>query len=333
MRVTIVGAAGVGALATSFAEGATQLAHEAAVIDVPDLAGGSRALFLARRVHLEEMVATPVKLRLRRTLEALQPDLVLVVKGRFLSARSVSRLRHELNVPILNYYPDHPLWPGHDDAQMVEALEEYDELLVWGHELAARLRERGLRQVRVIPFGYDANVYSPRPDGLPFRWDAAVIGQCYEQRLRFTEALAEFELHVTGLGWSRAAADGPLAGKVGEQTLPGRETCSRYWRSRVALNVLADSNVPAHNMRSYEIPASRTAMVATRTPDHEALFGEDGAMLVSTPQEAREAVGMLLADDELRERIARTGRERVEPHTYAARMREVLAPWERKLLA
>jgi spore maturation protein CgeB len=82
-------------------------------------------------------------------------------------------------------------------------------------------------------------------------------------------------------------------------------------------------------MRTFEVPASRTAMVATRTPEHEALFGEEGAVLVSTPDEAREAVRELVADDERRARIARVGRERVEPHTYTARMREILAPWSR----
>ena len=132
---------------------------------------------------------------------------------------------------------------------------------------------------------------------------------------------------MTGLGWRRAAAGGPLAGRVDDRSLPGRETCKGYWRSRAALNVLADPNVPAHNMRSYEIPASGTAMVATRTPDHEALFGDDGAMLVNTPDEIREAVQLLVADEALRKRVARIGRERVAEHTYTARLAELLAPW------
>jgi hypothetical protein len=68
-------------------------------------------------------------------------------------------------------------------------------------------------------------------------------------------------------------------------------------------------------------------MVATRTPEHEALFGEDGALLVDSPEEASEAVRALLADPGRREQVARTGRERVEPHTYANRMREILRPW------
>lgn len=327
MRLAIVGSAGVGALATCFANGARDHGHSAEVIDVPELAGGSRILFLARRVGADGVMSKPNVARLRRRLAQMQPDLVLVVKGRFLPAPAVRRLRGELGVPFLNYYPDHPLWPGYDDPQIVVALAEYDEVLLWGEVVADAVRGRGLSKVRVIPFAHDPAVYRPRPPHVRVRWDAAVVGQYYLERLRFAEALAEFDVLVTGLGWSRPAADGPLAGRVFDRSYGGVETCELYWRSHVALNILADCNVPAHNMRTFEIPASGTPMIATRTPEHEVLFGEDGAILVSTPDEARDALQALLEDDELRKATALRGRECVGSHTYAARMCQILEPW------
>jgi spore maturation protein CgeB len=114
---------------------------------------------------------------------------------------------------------------------------------------------------------------------------------------------------------------------VGDVSVGADETCGIYWRSGVGLNVLAEWNVPAHNMRSFEIPATGTVMVATRTPEHIELFGDDGAVLVSNPAEGRAAVDELLHDEEARASVAARGLERVRPHTFAARMGELLAPW------
>lgn len=325
----MVGSAGSGSLATSFADGARAEGHVADVHDFPELMAGSRSLFLSRRLGLDQLTARALLHRLRLQLEASSPDLVLVVKGRFLGAAFVRGLRRALNVPVLNYYPDHPLWPGHDDPEILAALLEYDEVLVWGSDLQTALEQRGVVRSRLVQFGYDPAVYRRRPATAAYRWDVAVVGQCYEQRLRFAEALVEFDVLVSGLGWSRAAAGGPLAGRTSDRSYPGADTCELYWGSRVAVNILADWNVPAHNMRTFEIPASETAMVATRTPDHETLFGEEGAVLVSSPEEARSAIGRLLADPERLKSVARIGRERIERHTYSRRMRDILAPWQR----
>jgi hypothetical protein len=141
------------------------------------------------------------------------------------------------------------------------------------------------------------------------------------------EALADRSLLLSGLGWTRATAGGPLAGRASEQSFDGPETCRLYWASRIGVNVLGDWNVPAHNMRTFEIPASGTAMVATRTPDHVAFLGEDGAAWIDGAEEARAAVLELLGDPDRRSEIAANGARRVGAHTYAARMETLLEPW------
>jgi len=80
-------------------------------------------------------------------------------------------------------------------------------------------------------------------------------------------------------------------------------------------------------MRTFEIPASRTVMIATRTPQHEALYGEEGAVLVDTPGEARSALLALAEDPERRESIAWEGHRRIAQHTYVERMASLLAAW------
>lgn len=329
MRVIVVGPEerGGGSLAAGLTRGADDAGHDAVLVSARTLIEGSGALIRARRVGVDSVLRRVYERDLERRLEAAAPDIVVVVKGRFIDARLVKRLRDSLACPIVNYYPDDPYASGLADPATAAALPAYDEVVTWAPHIAEALDRNGVRSVRVIRFAYDPALYRPPPAPLTSVWDAVLIGQCYPVRLRYVEALCDLNLFVTGLGWKAAAADGPLAGRVGGVSIPAVQTCETYWRARVALNVLHPVNVPAHNMRSFEIPATGTPMVATRTPEHVDLFGEDGAVLVDSPTELRSRLRALLDDPDELARIGARGLERVRPHTYAARMRELLAPW------
>ena len=105
----------------------------------------------------------------------------------------------------------------------------------------------------------------------------------------------------------------------------GREAARLYWSARVGVNVLDPQNLIGHNMRTWELPATGTASVVTRTDDHEALFGAGGAVLVDRPEQLRAAVDRLLADENEREAVGRAGREAVRDGTWQARARELAA--------
>jgi spore maturation protein CgeB len=329
LKLAIVGTDAPGSLASCLANGSRSLGHESVVVSADRLVSGWRPLILGRRFSGEDLVAWPLFRQLVSRLTRVQPDVILVVKGRFITAHAVDRLRAALRCPVINYYPDHPLWPGHSDGRLVDSLAAYDEVIVWAAHVAESLREHDVSQTRVIPFAYDPDVYRPAPEPVDAKWEVSLIGQCYPVRLEYAEAFADRNLFVSGLGWSSAASGRPLANRVADRSFTGTTTCRLYWSSAVSLNILSDWNYPAHNMRTFEIPAAGTVMVATRTPEHVDLLGEDGAVLVSNPKEARNAVLDLLFDPDRRRRIASLGRSRIAPHTYARRMAEVLEPWRR----
>jgi glycosyltransferase involved in cell wall biosynthesis len=325
LRLVIVGVQSDDSLGGALAAGARSLGHEATVVPADRLVSGWRPLIFGRRWTGEVVVAWPLFQRLEQQITAVNPDLVLVIKGRFVTADFVERLRKVLRRPVINYYPDHPLWDS--DSRLEAALEAYDEVIVWSAHVADAMKSKGMNAVRVVPFGYDSRIYRPPSAAVETRWEVSVIGQCYPARLRFAEALADRRIYASGLGWRQAVAGGPLAARVDDRTFAGRDTCAIYWSSMLSLNILADWNIPGHNMRTYEIPASGTVMVATRTPEHEALFGDDGAVLVDSPEEAKAATDELIYDEDRRKKIARTGRERVAPHTYTSRIATILERW------
>jgi len=327
LRLAIVASGNDSGLGASYVRAANSLGHDATLVPADELVAGGRGTALSRRLHAEMFVSRRLLQRLHNSLLKIRPSLVIVVKGRFMPRRWIESLRASLDVPILNYYPDHPLWPGYTDRRLREALFAYDEVLTWSENVAERLIDHGLQCVRVIPFAYDPVLYSASSEAVEPRWDASLIGQYYPSRLPFVLAVADHDLIVSGRGWRQGAARTPMKDRVQDRTYAGREICRIYWKSRAAFNILAPSNTQAHNMRTFEIPAARTVMIATRTPEHEALFGEDGAILVDSPDEARFALIALAEDSERRLAIAEEGHRRVSGHTYSERMALLLDKW------
>jgi spore maturation protein CgeB len=325
MRIAIVGADDNGSLTRSFVRGSRDRGHEAVAVFSDHLVAGWRPLFLARRLSAEAPLAALFLRSLERRLVEFAPELILVVKGRFITRASIDRIRARIGCPLLNYYPDHPLWPGHGDPALIAALRSYDEVVVWADHVAAALDSSGVN-TRVVGFGFDPGTYAPPAALLARRYDAVLIGQRYEERASFVSALSGMQALISGVGWKHT--EGGDSVFVDAKTFRGDEICRLYWHSAVALNILAPWNVPAHNMRTFEIPASETVMVATRTPEHERLFGDDAAILVDTPDEARARILALLDDDDGLHATAVRGRKAVAPFTYASRMDEILEPWK-----
>jgi spore maturation protein CgeB len=327
LRLAVVGSGDDSGLGASYVRAANALGHDATLVAADELVGGSRPIILSRRFRAEAIVCKPHLKRLHETLVRIAPSLLIVVKGRFLPRTWIEGLRESLRVPVVNYYPDDPLWPGQTDHQIRDALFAYDEVLTWSKSVAARLIEHGLEHVRVIPFAYDPALYSAPSRPVEPRWDASLIGQFYPTRLSFLLAVSDQDLLVSGRGWERGAAGTTIASRVSNRKYSGQEVCSVYWESKAAFNIVAPWNAQTHNMRTFEIPASRTVMITTRTPEHEALFGDGGAILVESPAEARSALMALEDDPERRLAIAKEGHRRISGHTYSERMASLLDKW------
>jgi glycosyltransferase involved in cell wall biosynthesis len=252
------------------------------------------------------------------------PDLVLVIRGRFLRARDVEHLRRLTGAPVVNYYPDNPLHGRLREAPFLRSLPAYDLVLVWCWGLAHQLDALGLRRpAGVVAFGYDPDLFAPAPAGTAPRFDVAFVGSGSPHRLEWVRQLADLRLALTGPGWRRLTRGTPLSRAVLPGKHWGRAAARVYWSAHVGINILDPQNLIGHNMRTWELPATGRASVVTRTKDHEQLFGAHGALLVEHPEELRAAVERLLADPLERETMGRTGRAAVARGTWRLRAREL----------
>jgi hypothetical protein len=284
-------------------------------------------LGLARRLGAEAAPSHLAAGRWVRRESVRRADAVIVVKGRFVPENVVERLRRG-GAAVINYFPDNPLYPDFYETALIKSLRAYDLVCVWSEPLAQKLRALSIR-ARMLPFGYDPGLYSTGDPAIECRWDVSFVGQWSEIREQHVKALDGVRVAVAGSGWERAGQL-PVGCSVLEGTWFGRRAADVYRQSRVGLNILHPQNAGAHNMRTWELPATGTAAVMTDSAFHRDLFGADGARLFNGADELRTHVIELLSDDALRGKVAATGRGAVKDGTYRRRMRR-LVEWIREL--
>jgi len=177
----------------------------------------------------------------------------------------------------------------------------------------------------VLPFAHDPTIHHPTETVPRYDCEVAFVGCWSEKRERLLSHLTGFDLQVRGPAWRDECTDTDLADRVAGGAVHGEEYTRAMSSADVVVNVVGDHNVPGHNRRTFEAPASGSPTVTTRTPGQATFFteGEDVAMY-DDGEELRAVVERYLADEGRRERVAANGREAVRPHTYEERMRTIL---------
>ncbi|MFA5890633.1 MAG: glycosyltransferase [Actinomycetota bacterium] len=252
-----------------------------------------------------------------RLIEAVrdhQPDVVLVTKGRGLSADGIARAR-KMGSRVAIYYPDNPLWRSGDSGGALDRLAAADLVLIWSHRLARAL-EPTVRAVTVVPFGYDHRWFRPAaPDAE--RSGIVFLGTWSLRRERFLSALAGLPLRVGGTGWLSRGIDG-ATGPVREQEA-GRLLAT----AAVGINLLHPQNTGAHNMRTREVAACGALELTDPGTDGTPLRDTESCFWFRSPEELRALAEKALADPARVSAIAREGQEAVIGETYDVRAAEI----------
>lgn len=192
----------------------------------------------------------------------------------------------------------------------------------------------GAREVAWLPFAIDPILFPG--DAMPsadeqrrYACDIAFVGNHRPEREAALLKLLRAGLNVKVWGeapWIKNAAVPDEMHRIYQgQSLFGPDFVKAIKSAKVSLNVIDPLNFPAANMRFFETYACGGAPLTSRCSEMEGEFpgGEcgvyfDEADLVSRARE-------LVADAELRNRIARNGRERaLAGHTYEHRARKLI---------
>jgi len=155
-----------------------------------------------------------------------------------------------------------------------------------------------------LPYAYDPEWH--RPEKQPKEFDACLIGLHYQQRDALVNALK-------AKGRSVYYNIGPAY----------EQARAFYNQSKIGLNwsSLQDLNARAFELLAFGLPA-----VMNRVPDMTGFF-RDGVdyMGFDSLEEAVQAAEYLLDNPKLADQIAKSGRKAVAPHTWDARVEEILS--------
>lgn len=267
----------------------------------------------------------------------VRPAMVLAVRASYLETATVGRLREELGVRVVNYYPDNPYVgvpldprkPSTQRRDLIDVLREYSTVWMWEESLLRRLKDDGVA-AEFLPFGVDPEEFRPQGLDEPLyceeckrEHDVVFVGTCTQARLKEIQSIRDYPVAIWGNGWPKLPRHRVHA------PVYGRELAQIYGAAKVALNVLNAESLEGHNMRTFEVPASGGVMLARYTKAQAEFFPEGQAAAYyrkdGGPGEGIDAkIDELLADATLRVRIRREGARLAAAHTYDVRAREIL---------
>ena len=184
----------------------------------------------------------------------------------------------------------------------------------------------GCRDVRHLPFGYDATLFKPVELSAKGGPQVLFVGGADDDRARFMRAFIARGPTPTLVGgyWEQYTDLRTLDRGL----LAPDEVRLATGSAAVNLCLVRRANRDGHVMRSYEIPAIGGFMLAEDTQDHREMFGEEGRCVLyfATPEMAAEKAQWALARPAERARMAAAAHSHVVGgrHTYSDRLRHIL---------
>ena len=229
-----------------------------------------------------------------------------------------------------NFSTDDPWNPEQRAEWFLDALGQYDAVFTPRSANIPQFRSASKASLSLLPFGYDPDLFFPVDlvDGEKEKYaaDVVFVGGADRERAAYLGALrqAGIDIALYGDGWDSYGETQQLTRGHAPPLILRNATCG----AKVALCMVRHRNRDGHVMRTYEAAAMRACMVVERTPDHEELFGQDGAAVLyfNSGTELVEKVRWLVARPDERSRLAAAAHHLIVNgrHTYADRLEAML---------
>lgn len=245
--------------------------------------------------------------------------------------RGTLQILAQEGIPTINYLTDDPWSPAHYARWFLRALPHYRSVFSPRRANLDDLKTLGCRQVAYLPFGYAPELHSPAASlsGVEqdcYAADVVFVGGGDHDRVPYITALAKagFCVGLYGSLWERFPEIAPLSRGQTDSDLVWKATTG----AKVALCLVRRANRDGHVMRTFEIAAMGTCLLAEETEEHHAIFGDEGQAVVyfRTIHEMVTKLRWLLTHDEERRRLARAAHHLIVQgrNTYADRLTEML---------
>lgn len=284
--------------------------------------------------HLHRADLKRINNKLISEIKSFQPDLFVEAGGH--------RILPETVRVIKSHGTRTALWtidPPIDFEPVLQAVSHYDFVFTGGSEAHDILKDKGIKNLSWLPFACDPTVHKPFPlteyEKNLFGADIAFVGsihpELYPSRVRFLEAISDFNLAVWGPGSSTIPPDSPLKEHVRGEKTPPDTWIKIYSASKIVLCMHyrdPANRIPCHQAspRVYEALACGAFLMVDAQRDVLASFNDREELVIfRNREELRELLKYYLERPEERRTIAEAGRRTaLEKHTYSNRIEDML---------
>jgi len=280
------------------------------------------------RKSLRQLIVRDFEQSLIAESEFLRPELLLVFKGQFVTAKSLNAIR-ALGTVAINYYPD-VSFMSHG-PYLAKSLPLYDWIFTTkSYGVADLARELGMERASFMPHPFDPETHVPvvldGKDRARYAGEAAFIGTWSPKKEamlhRVRRELPDLDLKIWGNQWERATVD--FGTSLMRRPIVGLEYAKAIRATSINIAMLSEARGEATSgdlttTRTFEIPAAGGFMLHERTAEAGSFFaeGRECAMFA----DARELVAKLrhyrVRPNE-RQQLAQAGHHRAMTSGYSA---------------
>ena len=215
-----------------------------------------------------------------------QPNCIFFLKADIITPATLRIIKKISAAKLVHFYPDNPfsLWNGNANANVLRALPVFDHFLIWSKMLVPALESAGCKKVSYLPFAYDETIFEQEltisnTERTRYAADVSFIGTWEPERAWWLSQLRarmpHLNLAIWGNGWEHERKSN-LANCIKGPALYPPESLKAFRCSSINLNFIRRQNMTSHNMRTMELPASKSFMLTQHSQEqcHE-LFKEN----------------------------------------------------------
>ncbi len=320
LRVALVGSFWPASLEASYQRAFASLGADVIPIDLEKtLASEIGGAGLLRHVFGERAALKAANVIEKQILQS-KPDLVLVFKGTRIPPALLVSIRRA--AVCVNFNPDSPWEKVNSSDWLIESIPHYHHHFTWSKQLLPHFQVAGASSVHYLPFAYDPELHSLTPKGVT-DFDVVFIGTYEALRDETLSTLKDFNIAIWGNGWEKSSMV-PRSWIKGA-AIYGKQAAEAMTKGVVNLNILRVQNSGSHNMRTFEIPATGSLMLTTKSEEQQQFFTEGEDILsYESNEELIEHVSRSIIDKARAEEMGMNAYERVKAETYTSRAQEIL---------
>jgi spore maturation protein CgeB len=285
-----------------------------------------------RPLHMADLKR--INSKLISEIKSFQPDLFVEAGGHRILPETVLAIKAQ-GISTVLWTIDPPI----DFEPVLKAAPHYDFVFTGGSEAYDILKEKGIQNLSWLPFACDPTVHKPHAltedEKNLYGTDIAFVGSMhpvlYPFRVRFLEAISDFNLAAWGPGSDTIPPDSPLKNRIRGEKTPPDTWIKIYSASKIVLCMHyrdPENRIPCHQAspRVYEALACGAFLMVDAQRDVLASFKDREELVIfRDAEELRELLNYYLERPEERRKVAEAGRKKaLENHTYSQRITDML---------